>query len=108
MEYISHVKLGDETVDASIEAADRDSPVEVWIKVCKLDKQGEPVRDAAGRPVWRIRRHDVEEFHDVARRWGLWTSTLEKLAGALAEKAQLPLLNQAKPSKRKARAAAGG
>jgi len=74
----------------------------------KLDKQGEPVRDAAGRPVWRIRRHDVEEFHDVARRWGLWTSTLEKLAGALAEKAQLPLLNQAKPSKRKARAAAGG
>ena len=43
MEYISHVKLGDETVDASIEAADRDSPVEVWIKVCKLDKQGEPI-----------------------------------------------------------------
>jgi len=43
MEYVSQVKLGDETVDASIEAADRDSPVEVWIKVCKLDNHGEPI-----------------------------------------------------------------
>ena len=46
-----------------------------------LDKEtGEEKRDTQGRPVWRVRGHDVEEFHDIIRRHGFWTSNLETMA----------------------------
>lgn len=53
-----------------------------------VDEDGVEKRDEHGRPVWRTRGHDVEEFVEIADRYGAWTCGLEKLAkAALAAKA---------------------
>lgn len=49
----------------------------------KFDDRGEPVEDERGRRVYRIRRHDIEEFSVIVERYGLWTSDLEQFALAL-------------------------
>lgn len=49
----------------------------------KYDERGEPVLDERGRPVYRIRKHDLEEFSDIVTRHGLWTVDLERFAAAL-------------------------
>lgn len=40
-----------------------------------LDKHGEPAEDERGRPVWRTRRHDYEEFVQIIARYGLEVTT---------------------------------
>lgn len=50
----------------------------------KLDQDGDQVEDARGRKVWRIRKHDVEEFAGVIERNGTYKADLEAFAGALA------------------------
>jgi hypothetical protein len=47
-----------------------------------MDDDGEVREDEYGRTVWRIRKHDVEEFKDVVARHGLWTHKLEEFARA--------------------------
>lgn len=42
-----------------------------------LDKFGEPRVDERGRTVYRIRKHDIEEFGGVVSRWGLYKRDLE-------------------------------
>ncbi len=42
--------------------------------------------DERGRPVWRIRKHDIEEFRDVVARHGVYKSSLELFAEALLKK----------------------
>ena len=54
-------------------------------------KSGEPRIDALGRPVFRVRKHDVEEFAEVAKRHGLWKSGLEAFWRAAVESAKVPL-----------------
>lgn len=49
----------------------------------KYDATGEPVTDARGRTVYRIRKHDLEEFSDIASRYGCWKRDIEQFAGAL-------------------------
>jgi Putative phage metallopeptidase len=49
----------------------------------KLDRFGEPVEDVRGRKVYRLRRHDLEEFSDIAARHGLWKKDIEHFAQAL-------------------------
>lgn len=49
----------------------------------RLDKFLEPVVDERGRKVWRIRKHDIEEFGDIVKRHGLYKRDLEKFAQAL-------------------------
>ena len=44
---------------------------------------GEAVRDERGRKVYRMRKHDLEEFTDVIRRHGVWKADLETMAKAL-------------------------
>jgi len=46
------------------------------------DETGEPREDEYGRIVWRIRKHDIEEFKDVVARHGIWNHALEDFAKA--------------------------
>lgn len=48
-----------------------------------LDDQGEPLQDERGRTVYRIRRHDLEEFAAIAERYGCWKKDLEQFARSL-------------------------
>ena len=54
----------------------------------KLDDNGEPVEDERGRKVYRIRKHDVEEFEIIVERYGLWTRDLEAMARSFQRQAQ--------------------
>lgn len=58
-----------------------------------LNEDDEPKVDTAGRTVYRIRGHDVEEFHEIAARYGGWTQGLEQLAKAAVERSKRPLLD---------------
>ena len=49
----------------------------------KHDATGEPATDERGRPVFRTRRHDVEEFQAVVERHGCYKRDLEAFAAAL-------------------------
>lgn len=49
----------------------------------KYDDTGEPARDERDRIIYRVRKHDLEEFADIARRYGCWKKDLEDFAAAL-------------------------
>lgn len=49
------------------------------------DRDGEPKFDDAGRPVWTIKGHDVEEFSAVVRRYGAWSPDIRLFIAALRE-----------------------
>jgi hypothetical protein len=38
--------------------------------------EGETILDEKGRPVYRMRKHDIEEFRHIVRRHGCWKSDL--------------------------------
>lgn len=59
------------------------------------DEQGEVKEDEQGRTIWRIRKHDVEEFTEIVSRHGLWKGDLEKFAKAAIEKSKAPLMRLA-------------
>ena len=42
------------------------------------------------RPVWKMRRHDLEEFHGVVARWGAWDRAVGRLVDVLVEREKLP------------------
>lgn len=45
-----------------------------------VDSEGEVVRDERNREVYRIRRHDIEEFRDVVARHGFYKADLVEFA----------------------------
>ncbi len=49
----------------------------------KLDKDGEPARDAKDRVIYRLRKHDIEEFSEIVARHGCYKRDLELFASAL-------------------------
>jgi len=49
----------------------------------KLDDHGEPVEDERGRVVYRVRKHDLEEFTAIVERYGMYKKDLEVFARAL-------------------------
>lgn len=51
------------------------------------DRTLDPVLDERGRKVYRVRKHDIEEFRDVVARYGCYKSDLEQFAKALLERA---------------------
>lgn len=57
-----------------------------------LDKHGDKKVDERGRGVYRMRKHDVEEFRAVVERHGCYKRDLEAFAKALLKKADAPLL----------------
>lgn len=52
----------------------------------KLDAAGDPVEDERGRVVFRIRKHDIEEFSAVVGRHGLYKSDLVAFFDEVREK----------------------
>lgn len=59
-----------------------------------LDKDFEPKYDTRGRRVWRVRKHDIEEFQAVVTRHGTYKRDLERFAEALLKKRATPLLSE--------------
>lgn len=57
-----------------------------------LDEDGEIKQDEGGRTVYRIRKHDVEEFNAIVKRHGLWTHQLQAIAKNIIDKQERPLL----------------
>ena len=63
----------------------------------------EPIEDERGRVVYRTRKHDLEEFDEIAERHGCWKRDLERFAQALfrgqhAEQARLPIGKTSSPA----------
>jgi len=56
-----------------------------------IDDTGDPKVDEAGRTVWRIRKHDVEEFNEVVHRHGTWKDDLVRFAEEAIERKAHPL-----------------
>lgn len=59
----------------------------------KYSTDNEPVIDERDRKVYRIRKHDIEEFAEIIERHGLYKRDLEWFAAALRRAKQTPLLN---------------
>jgi putative metallopeptidase len=57
-----------------------------------LDKQLDRRTDEKGRTVYRVRKHDIEEFRSVVERHGCYKADLEKFAESLLKKRATPLL----------------
>lgn len=57
-----------------------------------MDVDGEPKVDEEGRTVYRVRKHDIEEFLDVVNRHGCYTNELAKLAQSGINDSDRPLL----------------
>lgn len=53
--------------------------------------------DAHGKKLWRIRKHDIEEFRGVVERHGLYKSDLSDFVRAAAQSKALPLFPMAPP-----------
>jgi len=58
----------------------------------KLHPDGEVAVDDRGRIVYRMRKHDIEEFSEVVKRHGLYTGDLEHFADQCMKAAEEPLL----------------
>lgn len=57
----------------------------------KLDpKTGDQVYDERDRPVWRTRKHDLEEFTSIVERYGCWTRDIEAFYAALRRASEEP------------------
>lgn len=56
------------------------------------DDTGEQKVDAADRLMWRIRKHDIEEFRSVVAHHGCYKRDLEKFAETLLQMRKAPLL----------------
>ncbi len=67
-------------------------------QVC-VDENGDTKFDTSGRPCCRVRKHDIEEFFEVAEIYGL-DSTINQIAQAAAQDADRPLLKLAGREKR--------
>jgi hypothetical protein len=53
----------------------------------KVGENGEPEEDAKGRIVYRVRKHDIEEFADTVKRHGIYRGDLDTFAAALRQAA---------------------
>lgn len=60
------------------------------LRVAK-DKEGELRTDERGRPVYRMRKHDVEEFTEVIDRHGVYKNDLERFAESIIQSKKTPL-----------------
>ena len=58
------------------------------------DDDGVIKEDERGRPVWRTRRHDIEEFEEIIARHGCYKKDLERFAEIIAKKRKAPLFDK--------------
>jgi len=61
----------------------------------EYDEEGDLLRNMDGRVCYRIRRHDIEEFHQIVKRHGLWRDGLARFIKAATESERTPLLTRA-------------
>lgn len=59
------------------------------------DNEGEPKVDTKGRVLYRIRKHDIEEFQQIVARHGVWKQDLRAFAAELLKAKKFPLLEEA-------------
>lgn len=59
------------------------------------DAQGEEKMDVHGRYVYRVRKHDVEEFREIVDRHGIWKQDLQQFAESIRAAKKQPLLHPA-------------
>ena len=63
------------------------------------DEEGAAKWDDRGRRVWRVRKHDIEEFHAIINRHGCYKRDLELFAETLLKRRGAPLFDtESKPS----------
>lgn len=55
------------------------------------EETGEVKTDETGKNVYRIRKHDIEEFHEIVARHGCWKHEIREFAEAAMERADAPL-----------------
>lgn len=63
-----------------------------------LDRDLERKNDEKGRMVYRLRRHDIEEFRSVVEHHGCYKQDLVKFAESLLKKHKTPLLPLEQPN----------
>jgi hypothetical protein len=63
-----------------------------------VDDDGDPKEMADGSPVYRVRRHTIEEFDEVVERHGLYKRDLERFAGTVHQRAKQDGLFDEKPA----------
>ncbi len=80
---------GDEKFDADKKKALLDH--ELCHVAQAVDGDGEQGIDSRGRKVWRVRKHDIEEFQSVIAHHGCYKKDLEMFAEAILEKHSQPL-----------------
>lgn len=74
-------------------------------EMCHCDRDydeetGDQKEDASGRKLWRIRKHDIEEFEGPIRRHGLCMQDVIRFAGVIEEaQAVLPFPKEDKAAK---------
>ena len=56
-----------------------------------FDEEGDPKVDERGRPVWRMRKHDIEEFQEIVSRHGCYKRDLELFAAEMTKSRREPL-----------------
>ncbi|GIW81466.1 MAG: hypothetical protein KatS3mg105_3273 [Gemmatales bacterium] len=66
------------------------------------DSNGQPRKDELGRTMYRLRKHDVEEFLETMERHGLLTHRLQCFAKAVLEAKNSPLFVRGESNKREA------
>lgn len=64
----------------------------------KIDKFNEPLLDERGRKVYRLRKHDIEEFAEIVSRHGCYKRDLQNFYVALRRAELQGTLNLAEPS----------
>ena len=94
-EYDFAISLNHEAVNAK-EWSEAQTKALIDHELCHCDvtkdDAGEVKQDETGRTVYRIRKHDIEEFGEVVARHGLYKSDLVKFAETIREAKKLPLL----------------
>ena len=63
------------------------------------DADGNPKKDAKERTIYRVRKHTIEEFHEIVERHGCYKSDVDRFFRALLEREKTPLLEGAKEAK---------
>lgn len=70
-------------------------------ELCHADRAYDndgPRCDSRGRPVWRIRKHDIEEFQCIVDRHGCYKRDLEAFAEVLMRRKNNPIFTSAESS----------
>lgn len=94
------------------------STIEAWRKLAVLDHElchaaqkldprtGDQQEDERGRKLWRLRKHDIEDFAEIGMRYGCYTRMHEEYYRALQQGAKQSELFRDKAAKAPAKPAA--